>query len=96
VFTPSNGQDTRLLRDLDGIRKGTLADLVLLYIHDVATLEQQDPVLLYEHLCARTGVRQDPCELDVFSCVVTQVREPDLPAAQRQWWRSRVRKAARR
>jgi len=92
-----NRQDARLLHDLRGVGKATLTDLALLDIHDVAALAQQDPVLLYERLCARTGVRQDPCVLDVFSCAVAQARNPELPLAQRDWWWwSRIRKATRR
>jgi hypothetical protein len=93
----SNCQDTRLLRDLKGVGKATLADLASLDVHDVATLARQDPALLYERLCERTGVRQDPCVLDVFSCAVAQALDPDLPAAQQDWWWwSRMRKATRR
>jgi Pathogenicity locus len=95
--SPRTCQDPRALRDLKGVGKATLADLHLLDVRDVATLARQDPALLYEGLCARTGVRQDPCVLDVFSCAVAQARDRDLPAAQREWWWwSRARKAARR
>jgi hypothetical protein len=73
-----------------------LADLALLEVHDVGTLARQDAGLLYERLCTKTGTRQDPCVLDVFSCAVAQARDPDLPAAQRRWWWwSRARKASR-
>lgn len=83
------------LSDLDGIGKAMLADLARLEVHDVPTLAKQDPRLLYDRLCKLTGVRQDPCVLDVFSCAVAQARDPALPAAQRRWWWwSRARKAA--
>jgi hypothetical protein len=86
--------EARRLADLEGIGKVMLADLALLEVHDVGTLAKQDPGLLYERLCARTGTRQDPCVLDVFSCAVAQARDPGLPAAQRKWWWwSRQRKA---
>jgi hypothetical protein len=93
----SSCQDTRLLCDLKGVGKATLADLALLDVHDVATLARQDPALLYSRLCERTGVRQDPCVLDVFCCAVAQAQDPGLPAAQRNWWWwSHMRKATRR
>lgn len=89
--------DDRELCDLEGVGPALLSDFTLLRIHDVSTLALQDPVLLYEKLCARTGVRQDPCVLDVFSCAIAQARDPHLPAAQRRWWWwSRLRKAKAR
>jgi hypothetical protein len=91
----TGGTETRRLSDLEGIGNAMLADLELLEVHDVATLAKQDPSLMYDRLCKLTGVRQDPCVLDVFSCAVAQARDPDLPGEQRKWWWwSRARKAS--
>jgi len=87
------GADQRTLADLEGIGPATLADLRRLEVPDVATLARQDPRALYDRLCRLTGVRQDPCVLDTFSCAVAQARDPGLRAAQRKWWWwSRLRK----
>jgi Pathogenicity locus len=89
--------DARALADLDGIGPAMLADFERLAVHDVATLARQEPRALYDRLCRLTGVRQDPCVLDTFSCAVAQARDPALAAAQRKWWWwSRLRKAGRR
>jgi len=93
---PQRSKDGRQLSELDGVGKATLADLCRLGVHDVAALAREDPLLLYERLGRATGVRQDPCLLDVFSCAVAQARDPNLPAAQRRWWWwSRLRKVQR-
>lgn len=94
-MSPRRRETGAALADLEGVGKAALADLALLGVHDVASLARQEPGLLYERLNALTGVRHDPCVLDVFSCAVAQARDPGLPAAQRKWWWwSRARKAA--
>ena len=86
--------DTRRLRDLRSVGPATVQDLALLGVTDVATLAGCDPQALYDRLCAITGVRQDPCVLDVLACAVAQARDPGLPAERREWWWwSRVRKS---
>ncbi len=93
------GADDRALADLDGIGPAMLADLRLLEVPDVAALARQEPQALYDRLGRLTGVRQDPCVLDTFSCAVAQARDPGLPAPQRRWWwwsRERLRNASSR
>jgi hypothetical protein len=62
------------------------ADLRLLGVMSVAQLARRNPERLYHDLCALSGVRQDPCVLDVFRAAVAQARNPRLPRAQCQWW----------
>jgi nucleotidyltransferase/DNA polymerase involved in DNA repair len=86
-------EDTRQLKDLAGVGPATLNDLVQLGIHSVSELAESDGRELYERLCDLTGVRHDPCCLDVLRCAVAQARDPNLPKEQRNWWYwSRVRK----
>jgi hypothetical protein len=86
----------RRLRDLSGIGKAMLRDFDLLGVRSVAELARRSPDRLYLTLCEKTGVRQDPCVLDVFRCAVAQARDPELPAEQRNWWYwSRLRKAGK-
>ena len=86
----------RQLQDLAGIGQAALGDLHLLGIHTVDQLATREPEQLYSDLCQRTGTTHDICVLDVFRCAVAQARDPELPAAHRQWWWwSRQRKAGR-
>jgi Pathogenicity locus len=72
----------KLLTDLPNIGKSLAADLQLLGIHAPAQLAKRDPFAMYEALCEKTGVRQDPCVLDVFISV-TRFIDGEPPAA---WW----------
>ena len=59
------------LEDLPNVGKATAEDLRLLDIHVPQDLCGKDPFALYEKLCERTGLRQDPCVLDVFMAVIS-------------------------
>ncbi|GAB3265416.1 helix-hairpin-helix domain-containing protein [Chitinimonas naiadis] len=67
---------------LPNVGPATAADLQLLGIAGPADLCGRDPHALYVELCERTGVRHDPCVLDVFMSVV---HFADTGEA-RQWW----------
>jgi hypothetical protein len=52
-------------------------------IHAPVDLKGQDPYILYQQLCAQTGVMHDPCLLDTFIAATRfMAGEPPLP-----WWR---------
>jgi len=70
------------LTDLPNIGPAMARDLCLLGFEHPAQLAGQNPQVLYERLCALTGVRQDPCVLDVFVSV-TRFMDGDEP---RPWW----------
>jgi hypothetical protein len=85
----------RKLEDLISVGPAIRRDLELLGIRTVTQLSQQDPETLYRNLCAKTGVKQDVCVLDVYRAAVAQAKNPELPAEQCDWWYwSRKRKAA--
>lgn len=85
--------ETRRLSDLVSIGPKLEADFYQLGIRTVEQLARQEPKRLYARLCRLTGLRQDPCVLDVFEAAVAQARDPFLPYAQCQWWYwSRARK----
>ncbi len=93
----ANSGDRRSLMDLVSVGPAMAADLAKLGVRTVGELARRDPRRMYERLGAMTGVRQDPCVLDVFCAAVAQARDPKLPRAQRNWWYwSRKRKAAGR
>lgn len=70
------------LTDLPNIGPASAADLRLLGIHEPAQLAGKNPFALYEQLCEKTGVRHDPCVIDVFMSA-TRFMDGDDP---RPWW----------
>ena len=85
----------RGLADLISVGPAIRRDLERLGVHTVAQLARREPERLYRQLCRKTGKRQDPCVLDVFSAAVAQARDPELPIEQCVWWYwSRKRKKA--
>jgi hypothetical protein len=70
------------LEDLPNIGKEMAKDLRILGIRTPEQLVGQYPFKLYEALCERTGVRHDPCVIDVFISIVRFMDGGDaLP-----WW----------
>jgi len=70
------------LEDLPNIGKAGAADLRRIGILSPGQLVGQSPLQMYDTLCAKTGVRHDPCVIDVFMSAVRYMEgaEP-LP-----WW----------
>lgn len=60
----------RRLQDLPNIGPAMAADLELIGIHTPEQLIGRDAFELYRALCDRTGVRHDPCVIDVFLSIV--------------------------
>jgi Pathogenicity locus len=77
-----NRSSLRTLTDLPNIGKAGAGDLVLLGIHEPQQLVGRDAFALYDELCARTGVRHDPCVIDVFLSVTRFMAGDDA----RAWW----------
>jgi hypothetical protein len=75
--------ETMELEAIPNIGPVVAGDLRQLGIHAPADLKGQDPYILYQQLCAQTGVMHDPCLLDTFIAVTRfMAGEPPLP-----WWR---------
>lgn len=72
----------RQLTDLPNIGPAMAADLRLLGIERPEQLAGRDPYALYERLCTATGVRHDPCVLDVLISI-TRFVDGDAP---QPWW----------
>lgn len=72
----------RQLTDLPNVGPAAASDLRLLGIHSPHEVAGQDPMVLYRALCEKTGVRQDPCVLDVFMSIVSFANGE----AARAWW----------
>jgi len=74
--------DVTELEDLPNVGPATAADFRLLGITSPNQLAGKDPYKLYEKLCRLTGVRHDPCVIDVFIAATRFMGgEPAKP-----WW----------
>ena len=70
------------LEDLPNVGPSIAGDLRGIGVSHPGDLAGRDPVALYDALCATTGVRHDPCVLDVFfSAVRFMEGAPPHP-----WW----------
>ena len=83
-MNPSKVSRDRLetLTDLPNIGPAMARDLRQLGFDHPAQLAGQDPQALYDRLGELTGVRQDPCVLDVLVSV-TRFMDGEEP---RPWW----------
>lgn len=70
------------LTDLPNIGPAMAEDLRMLGIEQPGQLAGKDPMALYEQLCELTGIRQDPCVIDVFMSITSFVDGK----APRPWW----------
>ncbi len=70
------------LEQLPNVGPATARDLRSLGITRPQALVGKDPYALYERLCRRTGLRHDPCVMDVFLSVVRFMEG----APARPWW----------
>lgn len=61
-------------------------DLWDLGCRSLADIAQRDPVEMYHKLSRQVGSPLDPCVEDVFRCAIAQVRDPQLPLEQTNWW----------
>lgn len=72
----------RELEDLPNIGKAMADDLRLIGIHTPEQLIERDAFEMHRALCEKTGLKQDPCVIDVFMSVVDFMRGGEaLP-----WW----------
>ena len=84
-------EHARQLTDLPNVGPATVADLKLLGILRPLELRGRDPYALYRQLCETTGIRHDPCVIDVF---ISAVRFMEGAAARPWWHYTQERKSA--
>lgn len=75
-------EKVRRFTDLPNIGPAAAKDFALLGFTEPSQLVGADPFTLYQSLCIATGLRQDPCVLDVFISV-TSFMAGDAP---KPWW----------
>ncbi len=77
-----NRDQYRKLEQIPNVGPATAGDLRQIGIKTPSDLCGKDPYALYDTLCRKTGVRHDPCVIDVF---IASVRFMEgAPAAP--WW----------
>ena len=75
--------DVARLEDIPNVGPAITADFRRLGIATPVDLVGRDPYALYDELCRVTGVRHDPCVLDVFISAVRYMEG----APKRPWWK---------
>ncbi len=70
------------LTDLPNIGQAAEKDLILLGITAPPQLIGRSAYDMYDELCEKTGVRHDPCVIDVFLSI-TRFMDGEAPRA---WW----------
>jgi hypothetical protein len=70
------------LEDLPNVGPAIAADFRRLGIATPDQLRGLDPYALYDNLCDLTGVRHDPCLLDVFIAAVRYMEG----GPKKSWW----------
>ena len=71
------------LQQIPNVGPAIAADLRLIGISSPQDLLGKDPYTMYDDLCETTGVRHDPCVIDVFIAAVRFMGgEPAKP-----WWK---------
>ena len=71
------------LEQIPNVGPSIAANLRLVAISSPEDLLGKDPYTMYDNLCATTGVRHDPCVIDVFIAAVRfMAGEPAKP-----WWK---------
>ena len=77
-----NRKEVTTLTDLPNIGKAMERDLLLMGINTPSQLLDRSAYDMYTELCRKTGVRQDPCVIDVFLSI-THFMAGDEPQS---WW----------
>jgi len=75
-----NRADITDLEDIPNVGPAIAANLRLIGVKSPEDLLGKDPYTMYDDLCGTTGVRHDPCVIDVFIAAVRFMGgEPSKP-----------------
>lgn len=80
---PVNRADVTDLEDLPNVGPSLAGKLRRIGVWSPQELTGKDPYTMYDDLCDATGVRQDPCVIDVF---IAAVRFMDGERSK-PWWK---------
>jgi hypothetical protein len=73
----------KVLTDIPNIGKAMEKDLLAIGINRPSELAGKSAYDMYNKLCNKTGIRNDPCVLDVFLSI-TYFMDGDAP---KPWWK---------
>lgn len=79
---PITRETAVLLEDLPNVGPSIAGDLRGIGVSHPGDLRGRDPYALFDALCTATGIRHDPCVLDVF---ISAVRFMEGAPAHK-WW----------
>ncbi len=84
-MNPSKVDRSRLVKltDLPNIGKAGAEDLRLLGIHEPRQLIGRNAFEMHELLCQKTGIRHDPCVIDVFISITRFMNGEEA----QPWWK---------
>jgi len=74
--------EIKKLQDIPNVGKAIEQNLILLGIKEPIELIGKDPYQMYSDLCNSTGIKHDPCIIDIFISAV-KFMEGGPP---RKWW----------
>jgi pathogenicity locus Cdd1 protein len=74
------------LRSIPGVGKSIAEDLWNLGMRSVQDFRGQDPLELYERLCALQNTQVDRCMLYVFRCAVYYASSEEHDPELLKWW----------
>ena len=77
-----HASEVRRFTDIPNVGPATAGDFERLGLRAPAELARCDAFAMYRQLCERTGVRHDPCVIDVFLAAVDFMQG----APARPWW----------
>jgi len=80
---PVNRADITDLEDIPNVGPALADKLRLIGISSPQDLLGKDPYMMYEELCSATGVRHDPCVIDVFIAAVRFM----AGESSKPWWK---------
>ena len=75
-------ESLKALQTIPNIGPSLAKDLYDLGYREPKDLKKQNPIKMYQKLCAQTGERQDPCVLDTFMAVVHYANTGE----EKKWW----------
>lgn len=78
----THATEVKKFTDIPNVGKAMERDFLFLGLKSPADLEKQDGYKLYQRMCKKSEVRQDPCVLDTYLAVVDFMNG----APVRPWW----------
>lgn len=78
----TRASEVKKFTDIPNVGKAMERDFLLLGLTSPADLKKQNAYKLYQKMCQKSGVRQDPCVLDTYEAAVDFMNG----AAAKPWW----------